>query len=333
MVKYRDILSSNVLINEGNAPSVAVFVGGTSGIGKLTLEALVRTGASLRIYLVGRRASKERTQTLIRELRIINPDAQVVWIEAEVSLLAETRKACQDIKSKESHIDLLFLTTGYSPFGKRQETIEGIEITQSLSYYTRMLFVLHLLPLLRKAENARVVSVLGGGLERNTSVNVEDVDLKKPGSFKAWTAQPHYLALNTIFLDNLASENPEVTFIHSWPGLVNTGNVWRSLDADQYVLSWLVWLFLDPIIRLFSSSDEEGGQRHLFQCTSAAFGGHGVPWKGKTGMSTLGKSDQGLFLVNNKCESTPNVKVVPVLRAKASTKVWEHTREVLRPYL
>jgi NAD(P)-dependent dehydrogenase (short-subunit alcohol dehydrogenase family) len=333
MVAYKDIQASNAQLNDANTPRVAVFVGGTSGIGKLTLHALVATGANLRIYLVGRPSSEERSRTFIQELQTSNPNAQVIWIEAEVSLLAQGKTACDIIKSKESHIDLIFLTAGYSPFGVRQETSEGREISLVLAYYTRALFVSSLLPLLEKAESPRVVSVLGGGMERTSSINVDDIDLKKPGSFGITTAQPHYLALNTVFLDKLASEHPDVTFVYSWPGMVNTGNVWRGLDKSQTILYWLIWGLLNPLIHLISSTDEEAGQRHLFLCTSAAFGGRGVPWQGKAGTSTLGKRDEGLFLANYKCESTPNAKVIPVLREKATAKVWEHTREVLRPYM
>jgi len=98
-------------------------------------------------------------------------------------------------------------------------------------------------------------------------------------------------------------------------------------------MGWVVWLVIEPLVRLFGFSDDESAQRHLFQCTSAAFGGHGVPWNGKPGVNTLGKQAEGLFLVNLKCNSTPNAKVVPVLREKAQAKVWEHTEEVLTPYL
>lgn len=59
MVAYTQVLASNSLINDTTAPQVAVFVGGTSGIGRLTLQALVNTGTSLRIYLIGRPSSEE----------------------------------------------------------------------------------------------------------------------------------------------------------------------------------------------------------------------------------------------------------------------------------
>ncbi|KAI0448217.1 hypothetical protein F4803DRAFT_14080 [Xylaria telfairii] len=332
MVSHKYIQASNALINDATAPRVAVFVGGTSGIGKLTVRALVATGASIRIYLVGRKSSEERTRAFIQELHAINPKAELVWAEGEVALLAESRRVCDIIKRKESSVDLLFLTAGYAPFGERKETTEGLEIAQSLEYYSRILFILQLLPLLRKAEAPRVVSVLGGGLERVTSINLDDLDLKKPGNFSGMNAQVHYVAMNTIGLEKLAGDNPDVAFIHSWPGWVNTGNVRRGLDVNS-MWGWFVRLVLEPLIGLLSFNDEESAQKHLFQCTSAAFGGRGVPWQGKPGVNTLQQQTNGLFLVNYKCDCTPNAKVMPILREKALDRVWDHTREVLGPYM
>ena len=331
MVSYKEIQASNALINDATAPRVAVFVGGTSGIGKFTVRALVATGASVRIYLVGRKSSEERMHAFIQELHAINPKAEVIWTEGEIALLAETKRVCEAIKSKESRVDLLFLTAGYAPFGTRRETAEGLEIAQSLEYYSRILFAIQLLPLLGEAEAPKVVSVLGGGLEWAT-IDLDDLDLKKPGNFGGIKAQTQYVGMNTTTLEKLANDNPNVTFIHSWPGWVNTGNVRRGSDPNS-IMAWFVWLILEPLIGLFAFSDEESGQRHLFQSTSAAFGGRGVPWKGKPGINSLEKPADGLFLVNYKCDCTSNAKVMPLLREKAQGKIWDHTQEVLRPYL
>lgn len=332
MVSYKDIRASNALISNETGLRVAVFVGGTSGIGKLTLKALVSTGTTARIYLVGRKSSEERMHAFIQELHTINPKAEVIWTQGEVALLAETTKVCETIRNKEPHIDLLFLSAGYAPFGARRETAEGLEIAQSLEYYTRMLFALQLLPLLEKSKAPRVVSVLGGGLERKT-INLDDLDLKQPGNFNSMKAQLQYISMNTMTLEKLANDNPNVTFIHSWPGWVSTGNVRRGLDDSNWIMAWVISLILEPLISLFSFSDEESGQRHLFQSTSAAFGGRGTPWKGKPGLNSLMKPTDGLFLVNYKCDCTSNAKVMSWLREKAQGRIWDHTQEVLRPHL
>jgi NAD(P)-dependent dehydrogenase (short-subunit alcohol dehydrogenase family) len=330
MVTYADIQASNALINDATAPHVAVFVGGTSGIGQLTIKALVATGASMRIYLVGRKSSEERSKAFIHQVCATNPKAEIIWIEGEISLLAETKRVCEVIKGKEARVDLLFLTAGYAPFGPRQETPEGLEIAQSLEYYSRVQCILQLLPLLEAAEAPRVVSVLGGGME-STKIDLEDLALQKPGNFSVVKAQVQYTTMNTMALEKLASDNPNVTFIHSWPGWVNTGNVRRGRDPNS-LLSWVIWIFLEPLIAVFSFSGDESGQRHLFESTSAAFGGRGVPWKGKAGVNSNGKQANGLFIANYKCDCTLNAKVLPLLREKARDKIWEHTLQVLGPY-
>ncbi|KAK1749661.1 hypothetical protein QBC47DRAFT_418725 [Echria macrotheca] len=332
MVSYSDILISNALIDDTTGLRIAVFVGGTSGIGRFTIKALVSTGITVKIYLLGRKSSQERTQAFIAELHAINPKAKVVWTEAEVSLLADVKRVCDIIKSKESRVDLLFLSAGYAPFGSRKETAEGHEVVQALEYYSRMLFTIRLLPLLGESPIGRVISVLGGGMETTYLIDLDDLDLKKPGNFKVYRARPQYVALNTITMDRLASENPGITFIHSSPGAVNTGNVRRGWDAGSTVgevfsrvVEFLTWLT--------GFSDDESGQRYLFQSTSAAFGGRGVTWRGKAGVTTGQKSEGGLFLVNNKCDCTHNSTVVAQLREKSQQKVWDHTQAVLWPYL
>ncbi|OAK93967.1 hypothetical protein IQ06DRAFT_298711 [Phaeosphaeriaceae sp. SRC1lsM3a] len=332
MVAYTDIQASNALINDDNAPRVAVFVGGTSGVGHYTIKALVATGTSLRIYIIGRKSAEERTKAFTDELQVLNPRAELVWLEGEVTLLAESKRLCETIKSKERHVDLLFLTTGYTPFGSRDETTEGIDISQSLTYYTRMLFIMHLLPLLQKAEAPRVVGVHAGGMERD-AIDLDDIDLKKPGSFGMMSAQGHACVMNTLTMEKFATENPHVTFVHSMPGWVATGNVWRGVHDPNSFIGWFVWLLLAPLIGVFSFSEETAGQRNLFVATSALFGGRGVPWQGKAGVNTLNKQENGLFLGGWKNDATNNSKVISSLRARAQEPVWKHTLEVLDPYL
>ncbi|KAL7819177.1 hypothetical protein V8C44DRAFT_317196 [Trichoderma aethiopicum] len=331
MVSYKEIQASNALINDATAPRVSIFVGGTSGVGKYTIRALASTGASVKIYLVGRKSSEEPTRAFIQELSAINPKADIIWTEAEISLLADVKRVCEVIKERESRVDLLFLSAGYAPFGTRKETSEGLELCQSLEYYSRMLFILHLLPLLRQSEAPRVISVLGGGME-SARIQVDDPDLKQPGNFGAMKGQIQYIGMNTISLEKLASENHDVTFIHSWPGWVNTGNARRGWDEGSIVARVFAFV-VETLIYFFGSSHEESGQRHLFESTSAAFGGRGIPWGGKPGINSLGKAENGLFLADYKCDCRLNAKALTQLREKDQGKIWEHTKKLLQPYL
>ncbi|KAK6535363.1 hypothetical protein TWF694_001824 [Orbilia ellipsospora] len=332
MVSYKQVLASNALINDATVPSVAVFVGGTSGIGNLTIKALVATGASVRIYLVGRSSAKERTLAFIEAQRNINAKAEIIWIEGDVSLLAESKRVCELIKSKEPRIDLLFMSTGYTPFGPRNETAEGHEVTLILAYYTRILFILKLLPNLNAAEAPRIVTVLAGGHE-SVNVDLDDMELKKEGNFGPMKVFNQNLPMTTMTMEKIAEDNAHITLIHSAPGWVDTGNVRKGMPPPNTILAWLIWLILEPLIHMFSFSDQESGQRYLFQATSAAFGGRGVSWNGKVGANSWGKTEDGLFIVGSKCDTISNGKVYSVLREKAKEKIWDYTMEVLKPYL
>ncbi|KAK4464729.1 hypothetical protein QBC42DRAFT_220027 [Cladorrhinum samala] len=347
MVTYKQIQSSNSLLTSSTIPRVSLFAGGTSGIGKYTLRALVSASVGhdpIRVYLVGRESSRPATEEFISSLRLINPNAEIVFLPGEISLLSETKRVCSVVKSREQSLDLLFLSAGFAPFGNaRTETAEGLEVAQSLEYYSRVLFVELLLPLLSRA-GGRVVSVLGGGLERPGSIpDVDDLDLKGSGGkgFMGYKAQTQYVAMNTLGMEVLARENRAVTFLHSWPGIVSTGNVWRGVQDKNSALGWFIWLVVEPLLRLIGRSEQECGERYLFQCTSGYYGGSAektTAWNGKRGESTKGTDEQegaghGLFLVNYKCDCTPNEANMKALREKAQKKVWDHTMQVLGPYM
>jgi NAD(P)-dependent dehydrogenase (short-subunit alcohol dehydrogenase family) len=117
MPKLSQIRLSNSKIGSSSFPRVAVFVGGTSGIGKITLGALATAGHKFKVYVVGRKASEEAFKIFAADL---SETVEIVWNEGEVSLLAEVKRICEDILSREESIDLLFLTTGYAPFAGRE---------------------------------------------------------------------------------------------------------------------------------------------------------------------------------------------------------------------
>jgi hypothetical protein len=104
------------------------------------------------------------------------------------------------------------------------------------------------------------------------------------------------------------------------------------LDPNT-ILAWIIWLIVEPLIAIFSFSDEESGQRYLFQSTSAAFGGRGTAWRGQVGVNSHGEKENGLFIVTRKCDCTLNSKTVGVLRETAQKRVVDHTQEVLAPFL
>ncbi|PYI14842.1 short-chain dehydrogenase [Aspergillus violaceofuscus CBS 115571] len=98
---------------------VAVFVGGTSGIGESTARAFIRSTQASRAYLIGR--DQARAHQIIGELQQLNPDAQITFIRSDVSLLREVDEACRAIQQQEDKVNILFLSPGVGTMNGRDE--------------------------------------------------------------------------------------------------------------------------------------------------------------------------------------------------------------------
>jgi hypothetical protein len=214
------------------------------------------------------------------------------------------------------------------------DTKEGLPVSLALGYYSRILFMQHLLPLLKVSPNrGRVVSVGGAGME-TTHIKVDDLNLEKPGNFSGYRCQLHTVTMLTMGMEQLAENNKEVTFIHLSPGLVNTGNLNRGW-RDRWILQILANVVLAPFFLLMGYSIEESGERSLYVMTSAKYGGGGVPLRDPVvpNLTTRGEETGGLFLVDRHWATVANEKALVELRKGIKERIWTKTGEVLGPYV
>lgn len=171
-------------------------------------------------------------------------------------------------------------------------------------------------------------------MEYASRINVDDLNLEKPGAYGAAASQMHMGIMNTLTLERLAEakENQSIVFIHSHPGLVRTGNLYRGFKEGSWG-SWLAAVTIDPVLMLFSFSFKESAERYLYLATSATFGGHGPALPGVVGTTTKGESSGSLFLSSWKCDTVTNEKQLAKLRVTAQDAVWSKTYEILSPYI
>jgi hypothetical protein len=155
-----------------------------------------------------------------------------------------------------------FLLT--SPYNK--ETIEGIDTVLSLRYYSRMRFAADLLPLLSASTCARVISVFAPG-RGELSLKLDDLGLKEKYSVLKSISYPTFE--NTFFMEYLAATNPGVSFLHIWPGLVQTQEMEKSKFPG--FVKWLIKWVLFPLIKLFCVPVGETGERMLFHVMSEVY--------------------------------------------------------------
>jgi NAD(P)-dependent dehydrogenase (short-subunit alcohol dehydrogenase family) len=140
MVKLNDVRSSNAALVESRS-LVAVFFGGTSGIGHYTLRALAnvsaRGGKGLRAYIVGRNA--RAAEDIISECRAIYSEGQYTFVKAnDLSLISDVDRVCasiiqlEEIEDRDPRIDYLMLSQGGSIFLPRRGEFSKLDPALSL---------------------------------------------------------------------------------------------------------------------------------------------------------------------------------------------------------
>ncbi|KAH9221068.1 hypothetical protein DL95DRAFT_432874 [Leptodontidium sp. 2 PMI_412] len=338
MVSIKDVRKSNAAFKSSDQASglVAIFVGATSGIGMGSLKQFAKNAKAPKIYILGR--SKSAATPLLNEIKTLNPEGTYDLIETEISLIRNVDKACDEIKSKEKKVDLVFVSPGYLAFGGRLESDEGIDIPHALRYYSRLRFIYNLLPLLKNSPLPRVISILAGGQE--SAIDINDLEVKNDFTFIK--AAENGTTQTTLALEELAKSNPTITFIHKYPGFVNSGVLDRLLASASglYAIPAAVgrWCIL-PIVNLFSMTVDEAGERVLFLATSSRYpsstttGTAGVELP--TGLQVAEASvtkdgvGNGVYRLGPNDESAKESPVLPRYRQDGVDKlVWEETRAV-----
>lgn len=335
MVALDTVKASNARLRELGPELVALFVGGTSGIGEFTLKAFVQNSVSPRVYFVGR--SSSAAERIIQECKELNKDGKVEFLKADVSELKEVDRVCREILKKEGHLNLLVQTQGNLNLRGHDLSPEGIDRKFSLNYYSRMRFITNLLPLLHSASTtapnfSRTLSVLGAGHEQN----INPADLGLDTTFTAARCAAHSIVMNDFMAEELAKKEPGTSFIHSTPGIVLT-NIDRELPSYARVALKI----LKPVLKPFSVSQEETGARQLFLATSGMF----TPAKPAVGVKTAsgveiekgeetaegsaGERGSGAYLVNWNGDIKENRKLLENYRKQGIAKaIWEHTMRV-----
>ncbi|KAE8452572.1 hypothetical protein EG329_013831 [Mollisiaceae sp. DMI_Dod_QoI] len=337
MVALDVVHASNARLRELGPGLVALFVGGTSGIGEFTLKAFVKNTISPRVYLVGRNASA--AERIIEDCHGLNKDGKVEFIKADVSELAEVDRVCKELEKREKSINLLVQTQGNTNLRGRDESPEGLDRKFTLNFYSRMRFISNLLPLLRTASIspphfARSVSILGAGGER--SINLDDLELKH--SFSGVRCANHTIVMNDFMAEQFAAKEPNITFMHTFPSIVNTG-IARELP---FWARGAVKLLM-PVFGFLTVGADETGQRQLFHATSGMYPpakpvnsssvAAGIPLP--TGMAIAtgsdGKVGSGGYIVNWNGDITGKAKLLNDYRAKGVAEtIFEHTMGIFQ---
>lgn len=164
---------------------------------------------------------------------------------------------------------------------------------------------------------------------------MKDIELKK--SFSGARNAAHTIIMNDFMAEQYGAREPSITFVHTEPGIVNTGFVrelplWARIGAKA----------LMPLISPWTVSAEETGERQLFHATSgmypplkpaadAAFAS-GVPIPTGVAVATgaNGQVGSGGYLVSRKGERAQKAKLSGLDEKEVSKTIWELTADVFQ---
>jgi hypothetical protein len=237
----------------------------------------------------------------------------------------------QERERDNPRIDLLVQTQAQILFGPRKDTGEGLDQMMSLVYYSRIRFILQLMPLLEVSnspDGAHIVSIDAAGTVGKLFRN--DLSLLDPSHYSYINVKSHAAYMTTMAFEQLASQHTRLAFVYMYPGMV-FGPAYR----DPSLPWWFKALrsVAEPLLRTtFATLPEESGSRTLFLATPAFASARSNHANSGLAKGTNGSSGSGCYAVGSHCDpiaQKSDTTLYPKLRDEGfSEEVWMHTMEV-----
>jgi retinol dehydrogenase-12 len=217
-----------------------LVTGATNGIGLVTARELARMDAQ--VTIVGRDPAKTA--------RVAAEVGAAGTLVADLSELAQVRRAAAEFRDRVGQLDVLVNNAG-AYYARRQETREGVEMTWALNHLSPFLLTRELLPLLRQARGARVVTV-SSEAHRFGRIRLDDPEFRR--GYGGWGAYAQSKLANILFARDLARREPDLQSNSLHPGMVSTG--FAHNNGGRVSLLWRV-------VDRFAIRPEEGARTSL----------------------------------------------------------------------
>ena len=260
---------------------LAVVTGSNSGLGFGLARRLSAAGADV-VMAIRNRAKGEAA---IDEIRATVPNAKLTIKPLDLSSLAGVAALGEELNADGRPIDILVNNAGVMTPPQRDTTTDGFELQFGSNHLGHFALTAHLLPLLRAADQARVVS-LSSLAARRGRIHFDDPQFEK--SYTPMQAYGQSKLAVLMFARELDRRSKEagwgIVSNAAHPGLTKTnlqitgpsrGRAKPSTMERLYTLSWrltpFLWQEIDegilPALYAATSPQAEGG---------AFYGPHGI---------------------------------------------------------
>lgn len=215
-------------------------------------------------------------------------------------------------------------------------TSEGLDAFISTVYYSRIRFIMQLLPLLTASPlPGHVISIYAGGFEDGTSPGESPIGCPPPATYGVTGVRKHTCFMKTFMFEEFAERHAgKLSLSHIFPGLVDGPGFY---NPEMPTWFRLLWRLLKPLASLYMTSADDCGHVMLYLATSRfpAKGTVERPHKKAIGgvevaQSTLGELGGGSYAVGQRGDVGTKGKTYEKVRQEGMSKqVWDHTMEIL----
>lgn len=273
---------------------ICLVTGSSTGIGKVTARELARMGATV-VMVCRNRARGEAAQA---EIKAASGSDKVDLIVADLSSLAEVRRAAEEFKQKYTQLHVLIHNAGGINHARRI-TPDGFEATFAANYLAPFLLTELLMDILKASAPARVINVSSTA---HLSGKIDFDDLQGEKKYSVWKAYCQAKLALILFTYELAQQlqgtGITVNVLH--PGVIasNFGQGFNGFIRFG-------WKVASP----FMSSVEQGAQTTLYLATSPEVEGI-----------------SGKYFVNSKERKSSSLSYNEALRQR----LWQVSEELVR---
>jgi len=234
------------------------MTGATSGIGEVAAQKLASMGA--RIVAIAR--DRVRGEATLARLRERAPGLAHRVYYANLSVLAEMRRAANEIATAEPRIDVLINNAG-AVFDKRQLTSDGLELTFATNHMAYFVLTEGLRNRLLASAPARIINTSS---EAHRRMKIDFGDLQGPRGYGPFKADARSKLCNILFTRELAHRlaGTGVTANCLHPGFVST----RFGDQGKGAVSYILRL-----AKKFAISPEKGAETIIFLASAKEVAG------------------------------------------------------------
>jgi NAD(P)-dependent dehydrogenase (short-subunit alcohol dehydrogenase family) len=227
--------------------------GATSGIGLATAQGLAKMGA--RVVVVGRDA--EKCARVVKDIRRESGNDHVDCLLADLSDQSQIRKLALEFHESYARLHVLVNNAG-GFFLRRQESVDGLEMTFALNHLNYFLLTLLLVDVLKESAPARIVNV-SSETHREEHLDFDDLQMKR--RYNPARAYGRSKLANILFTRELARrlEDSGTTANALHPGFVAT-NIGKNNG-------WLARLVV-PLAQRRGVSPEKGARTSLYLASS-----------------------------------------------------------------